>query len=134
MVGVERCGDAGQPVFWADDAATGVRVGLRKPRAGYAASRVCHDAVIAEALCLFFSCGARRRRLTDEHDPPETVSARKPTDIKFSTLLLRRRRRRVALALQHHGPVDLGDVRQSPQDFNFGFCRFQPFVHGVAHQ
>jgi hypothetical protein len=38
-VAVERCGDAGQPVFWADNAATGVRVGLLKPRSGYAASR-----------------------------------------------------------------------------------------------
>ena len=38
-VAVERCGDAGQPVFWGYDAATGVRVGLLKPRSGYAASR-----------------------------------------------------------------------------------------------
>ena len=63
-----------------------------------------------------------------------TTVAEASTRTRFSTLLLRRRRGRVAFGLEHHGPVDLGDVRQSPQYFNFGFRGFQPFVHGVAHQ
>ena len=112
-----------------------MRVGLRKPRAGYAALRGWCDAWIAEALysCAFFFRAGRGAGVFERiQDPLHAVGAQTHT-LKFSTLLLRRRRGRVALGLQDHGAVDLGDVRQSPQDFNFGLCGFQPFVHGVAY-
>ena len=53
-VAVERCGDAGQPVFWADDAAAGVRVGLLKPRAGGVARVSRRGWRAPAALCLRF--------------------------------------------------------------------------------